>query len=103
AVGASTVNIPGILWTANVSDVWFNALAAKQIVRQRKAESEATLNDTLLRVATTYLDLLRAAGRKAIAEKLRDDAQEVARVTGNFAKTGKGRQSDADRAATEDR
>jgi outer membrane protein TolC len=55
----------------------------------------------LLRVASAYLDLLRGAGRLAAAQQTRDEAQEVARVTANFAKTGKGRQSDADRAGTE--
>ncbi len=101
AVGSGTVNIPGVVWSANVADVWYNALAAKQIVQQRRFESEAVQNAMLLRVASAYLELLRATGRYAVAIQTREEAREVARVTGNFAKTGKGRQSDADRAATE--
>jgi outer membrane protein TolC len=101
AIGAGTVNIPGIVWAANVSDVWYGNLVSKQVVRQREFDSEAVRNDTLLRVASAYMELLRATGRHAVAEEVRSDAAEVARVTENFAKTGQGRQSDADRAATE--
>jgi outer membrane protein TolC len=101
AVGAGTVNIPGIVFSANVSEVWHNALISRQVVRQRAFDSDAVRNDMLLRVASAYLELLRAAGRQAIAQQVRDDAREVARVTREFAKAGKGRQADADRAATE--
>jgi len=101
AVGAGTVNIPGLIWSANVSEVWHNALISRQVVRQRAFESQAVRNDTLLRVAAAYLELLRATGRQAIARQIRDDAAEVARVTANFANKGQGRKADADRAATE--
>src|SRR5262249_39637062 len=36
-----------------------------------------------------------------VATKTRAEAGEVARITGNYAKTGQGRQADAERAATE--
>ena len=49
AVGAGTVNIPGIFWSGNVSEVWYNALLALQIVRQRSFENEAVR--TMSRVA----------------------------------------------------
>lgn len=101
AVGGGTVAIPGIFWAANVSDVWHTALVRRQVVRQRQFDSEAIRNLMLLRVASAYLDLLRAGGRQAIARLIRDDAGEVARVTGEHAKAGQGRQADADRAATE--
>lgn len=101
AVGAGTVNVPGIVWSGNVSQMWYKALARKQLVEQRAFASEAVRNQTLLRVTAAYLDLQRAATRTAIARQVRDEAGEVARVTANFAKTGAGRQADADRAATE--
>lgn len=101
AVGAGTVNIPGIFWNANVSEVYFNALVRRQEVRRRAIESDAVRNDVLLRVAGGYLELLRANGRRALSQRIVEDANEVARVTANFAKTGQGRQADADRAATE--
>jgi outer membrane protein TolC len=101
AVGAGTVQIPGLVWNGNVSKVWFDALVSRQVVRQRQFASEAVRNDILLRVADGYLELLRAEGRRAVALQIRDDAAELARVTANFANTGEGRKADADRAATE--
>jgi outer membrane protein TolC len=101
AIGAGTVNIPGVVWGGNLADTWYNNLVARQVVRQRGFESDAVRNDVLLRVSAAYLDLLRAAGRLSAARQTNDDAKEVARVTKDFADKGKGRQSDADRAATE--
>jgi outer membrane protein TolC len=101
AVSAGTVTIPGIVWSANVADVWYGALISKQLVRQRRFESEAVRNATLLQVASAYLDLLRGAGRLAVATQVREDAAEMARVTANFQKTGFGREADALRAVTE--
>jgi outer membrane protein TolC len=101
AVGAGTVTVPGVVWSANVADVWYGNLVSRQVVRQRRFESEAIRNATLLQVASAYLELVRAAGRYTVATQIREDGREVARVTANFAKTGQGRQADADRAATE--
>jgi outer membrane protein TolC len=101
AVSSGTVSIPGVVWNANVSEVWHNALISRQIVRQRAFESEAVRNEMLLRVASAYLELHRAAGRQAIAQRIREDAREVAKVTAIYVKGKEGRQSDADRAATE--
>ncbi len=101
AVAAGTVSIPGVQWNGNVSEGIFAALVTRQVVRQRAMESEAVRNDVLLRVVTAYLELLRATGRRAVAAQTRADAAEMARVTANFAKTGQGKQSDADRAAAE--
>lgn len=101
AVGAGTVNIPGLVYDLNLSDALFTGLVTRQTVRQREFESEAVRNEVLLRTARAYLDLLRATSRRAIAEQNRTEVAEVARITANFATAGQGRQSDADRAATE--
>jgi outer membrane protein TolC len=101
AVGAGTVAIPGVFWNANVSETLFGILVSRQVVRQREFTSIAVRNDTLLRVAVGYVELLRAEGRRAVSAQTRDEAAEVARVTANFARIGQGRQADADRAATE--
>ena len=101
AVAAGTVNIPGVVLSGNVSEGIFAALISRQVVREREFASLAVRNDVLLRVATTYLELLRAEGHRAIAKQVRDEAREVARVTAAFARTGQGRQADADRARTE--
>lgn len=101
AVAAGTVNIPGIFYNVNVSQAIFGALVARQEVRVRQFESQAVKNDVLLRTATGYVELLRANGQRAIAVKNRDEAREIARLTAVYARTGKGKPADADRAATE--
>jgi len=101
AVGAGTINIPGLVWAGNVSDTIYGILISKQVVRQQQFASLAARNEMLLRVATAYLELLRAEGRHVIALKNREEAREVARITANYAKTGFGRQADANRAAAD--
>jgi outer membrane protein TolC len=99
AVGAGTVTIPGLVLSGNVSEGIFADLVARRVVRQRQFASVAIRNQTLLYVATAYLELLRAEGRCAVAVQTRDEAAEVARVTYEYARTGEGRPADADRAA----
>src|SRR5438552_5950837 len=78
AVGAGTVNIPGIVWSGNVSEAIYGNLVTRQGLRQQQFASQAIRNDVLLRVAVAYLELTRAQGRLAVALKNRDDAAEVA-------------------------
>ncbi|HEX7380354.1 MAG TPA: TolC family protein, partial [Pirellulales bacterium] len=101
AVAAGTVNIPGVMWNQNISQGLFTYLVARQSVRQQEFTSQAIRNQVLLGVSLAYMELLRANGRRAIAIRIRDDATEVARLTAAYARTGQGRQADADRAATE--
>ncbi len=51
--------------------------------------------------ALAYLDLLRAFEQKAIAEETLCNAQQLAQLTADFARTGQGSRADADRAETE--
>jgi outer membrane protein TolC len=101
AIAAGSVNIPGVMWNQNISQGIFTYLVARQTVRQQQFTTQAVRNQVLLRVSLAYLELLRASGRRAIAIRIRDDAAEVARLTAAYARTGQGRQADADRAATE--
>lgn len=101
AIGAGTVNVPGLVYDVNVSEVIYRSLVTRQRVQQREFASVAVRNEMLLKVCTAYLELLRATGRRAVASHTRDEAKEVARVTANYAKTGQGREADAERAATE--
>ncbi len=103
AVGAGTVNIPGLVLSGNVSEGIYANLVARQVVVQREFTSQAVQNDVLLRAAVGYLELLRAEGRRALAVQIRDESQELVRVVSNFAKRGIGqeRKADADRALTE--
>jgi len=101
AIAAGTVNVPGILWNLNVSETYYNFLISRQVQAQRAANVTTTNNDVQLRVAMSYLELVRAAGLRSVYGQAREDAAEVARITATFAKVGQGRDADADRAATE--
>ena len=101
AIAAGSVNIPGVMWNQNISQGIFTFLVARQTVRQQQFANQAVRNEVLKTVALAYVELLQAAGRRAIAVSIRDDAKEIARLTAAYARTGQGRQADADRAATE--
>ncbi len=101
AVAAGTVMIPGILLTGNTAEALFRYLISRQVVRQQEFASLAVRNQAFLRVCLAYCDLLQAEGGRAIAEQIGQDAEEVARITSEYARTGTGRPADADRAATE--
>ncbi len=100
AVAAGTVAIPGVVLAGNVGEGLFRYLATRQVVRQREFATAAITNQTFLRVCHSYNELLRAEGRRAIAEQTRNQAAELARITAEYARTGEGRQADADRAAS---
>jgi outer membrane protein TolC len=101
ALAAGTVAVPGVILSGNVAEGLYRYLMSRQVVQQRAWGSAAEQNQVLLRVALAYCELIRAEGRRAIAEQVRDQAAEVARITAAYARTGEGRQADADRAATE--
>jgi outer membrane protein TolC len=101
AVGAGTVNIPGVFLGGNISQGIFAYLTSRQVVVQREFSSLAVRNQVFLQVAVAYSELIRAEGIRAVSLQARDEAREVARLTADYAATGQGRQADADRAATE--
>jgi outer membrane protein TolC len=101
AVGAGTVNIPGLVLSGNVSELIYGRLIARQVVREREFNSAAVRNDVLLRVADGYMELLRAEGRRAVAIKTREEAREVARTISTLATIGQERPADSNRALTE--
>ena len=97
AVGAGTVNLPGLQYNLNVGESYFNFLASQQRTERARAAALTAQNVTLLQIASAYIRLVRAQGIRAIAVKIRDHAAEVARVTAEFAKAGQGRPADAER------
>jgi outer membrane protein TolC len=98
AVGAGTVGIPGVRLTAHVADAVFDPRAARQRVASRQADAAATQNNVLLDVTTRYFDLTGAELRLQALRQSERDLAEVARLTANFARTGQGREGDAERA-----
>jgi outer membrane protein TolC len=101
AVGSGTVQIPGLSYNLNVSDALYAYFVTRQNTQQSRFERAAVDNNVSRDVALAYTNLLRAAALRSLAVLARNDAGEIARLTANYAKTGEGRQADADRAATE--
>lgn len=101
AVGAGSPAVPGLIANFHFTDAIFQPKIAERTAAARQFASQAAQNDALLRTALAYQELLRAAQDVAIATEARDHAQELARVTGEFARAGQGLESDNDRARTE--
>lgn len=101
AVAAGTVNIPGLSYNLNVGEAYFNFLASRQRSEGARAAAGKIQNNVLLATASAYCRLVQAQGVRAIAVEVRNDAEELARITVAFAKVGQGRPADAERAATE--
>jgi outer membrane protein TolC len=101
AVGAGTVNIPGLQYNLNVGAAWFDYLRTRQNLARASAATRTASNDVLLRVCLAYSELLRGSARLAVAVQNRREAAEIARITAVYARAGEGRQADADRAEVE--
>ncbi len=97
----SNFAIPGVYLFANMSDAIFEPLAARQRVTGLLFTAQATRNTVLLEVAERYFALAAAEETLAAIEKSEHEFREVARLTANFAQSGQGRDSDADRARAE--
>ena len=98
---ASLASVPAVFLLAHLSDAWFAPLAARQRVTATGFDAAATANDVLLGVATDYTELQGAIARLQARGLTEVEAAEVARITAQYARTGEGRQADADRAATD--
>lgn len=101
AVGAGSPLIPGLLAQFHLTDAVFQPRIARQTICARQSGAQAATNDALLQTALAYVNLLRSAQDLAVAVDIETKAQELERVTGEFARTGEGLKSDHDRARTE--
>lgn len=97
-VAAESIKIPGLFIFTPLTDAIFEPRAAQYVVANRRFLATATRNDIFLEVSTTYLALMNAETRLAIIRQSERDFEEVARLTAAFAKRGRGRYGDADRA-----
>ena len=70
-------------------------------MRARDANAHAAVNDSLLATSLAYVQLLRASQEHAVANEAMLQAQELERVTREFAAAGEGLTSDHDRARAE--
>jgi outer membrane protein TolC len=103
AVGADTVAFPGVRLFAHLGDAFLEPRAARQNVGARTADAEAVQNRILLDVAVAYLELVGVESRIAALQAGQSDLAEVVRLTAAYAKSGEGRQADADRAVVNER
>ncbi len=101
AVGAGSPAVPGLLAQFHVTDAIFQPRIAQQTMRARDASARATANDSLLATSLAYVQLLRSSQDHAIADEAMQQAQELERVTREFANAGQGLASDHDRARAE--
>jgi outer membrane protein TolC len=100
-LAAESVAYPGIRLFAHLADALYAPEAAVHDVANRRFTATATRNDVLLDVAVRYLALLGAEGRLAVIRQSEDDFNEILRLTTDYAETGKGQKSDAERARTD--
>lgn len=84
-----------------LADVLFAPLAERQQVRATNAARVATFNDTLLQVASTYLDLVFAQSLVAIADEAIKNAKELERLVESRVRAGTAPPADGLRAKAE--
>ncbi len=101
-VGSGTPKVPGVAVTTDIAAAFFEPLAARQNARAAKAGARAVTNKVLLDVSIAYYNLVETKAGLAIAEETLENASYLAKLTRDFAETGEGLESDAERAAVEE-
>ncbi|HEY5313531.1 MAG TPA: TolC family protein, partial [Pirellulales bacterium] len=79
----------------------FNPLALRQQTAVMRYEASATSNSVLLDTTSAYFDLLAAETQVEAFHLSRGNLQQVVDTCSAYARTGQGRQGDANRAAAE--
>jgi outer membrane protein TolC len=101
AVGAGSPAVPGVIMNFRVADAVYQPRITERVLAATQQASRATTNDTLLDTALAYIDLLETLQYEAVANETLENIRRLADLTGEFARTGQGLQSDADRAQAE--
>jgi outer membrane protein TolC len=101
AVGAGSPAVPGLIVNFHTKDAIFQPRIAGQLLGASRQANRATTNDILLETALAYNDLLEAYEVSAVADDTLANIQRLADVTADYARTGQGLPSDADRAQAE--
>ncbi len=99
AVGAGSPAVPGVYAQFHLADAIHRPQIAGHALDAREALGDAAINDELLETALAYLSLLEALQRQAIAAETVQNGELLAKVTGEFARTGAGNEADADRSS----
>ena len=86
----------------SVADAVFNPLVGRQLFEAQVAGESVTMNDELLAIAEAYYNLVESYALLANARSGLDAAQQMARLTRDFAQEGRGLESDALRSTAEE-
>lgn len=101
AIAAGTTTVPGLVAQFHLADAIFQPRIAERTAWARQHAADAVVQDRMLEAALAYLELLEAAQGIAIARENRADTDQLAHITDEYARTGQGLLSDADRLRTE--
>lgn len=101
AVGASSPAVPGVVVEFHTRDMIYQPRIADQVLAATRQASRAVTNDILMETALAYNDLLEALELEAVAADTLANTRRLADVTGDYARSGQGLPSDADRAKAE--
>ena len=100
-LAAESIGVPAVNIFSPLTDALYEPLAAHQQVISATFSARAIFNDITLDVAVLHLELL---ANQAILEAQRlseSQVYQIAVVVNDFASTGAGKKSDADRASAE--
>lgn len=100
-VAAESNGIPMIQFFVPFAEGLYNPLALRQQTAVMRYEASATSNNVLLDTTTAYFDLLAAETQVEAYRLSQVNVQQVVDTTAAYARTGQGRQGDANRAAAE--
>jgi hypothetical protein len=98
---SGTATLPGVNIFCQLTDAWFEPLAARQRVAGARFGAQATSYDILLDVAVLHLALLGNQSILELQRRSEADFYEVYRLTKNYADAGEGREADAHRALSQ--
>ena len=99
AIGARSPVVPGLNLVSHLGDAYYAPQAAEEKFVQSRFDASSTHLYILMDVGVRYLALVDAEARLAAYQQSLKEIGEIERLTKNFAKTGVGRESDAERTA----
>jgi outer membrane protein TolC len=99
AVGAGNPQLAGIALEVDIADAVFEPLVAKQQLSAARAASVVNRHNVLLQVASAYYRLVQKHAELSIANQSLRRAEDLARLTGDFAEIGQGLVADAELAS----
>lgn len=101
AVGAGSPAVPGVWAHFHVADACFQPRIAGLEASARSHAAQATRNAFLRDAAVAYWEVVRAEQQQAVAREALQQTQQLAELTGAYARTGQGLKADHQRVEAE--